>query len=82
MRYDDAHGRFHRHAPGWPEPAGPIEAFLDDIPLRRRAAVAEKEIRGRHTAWEDEVFSQEGGDRHDSDDDAHGNPHAPGRLGG
>src|SRR5450759_2014685 len=20
VRYDDAHGQFHRHAPGWPEP--------------------------------------------------------------
>jgi len=62
MRYDDAHGRFHRHAPGWPKP-GKIEAFLDDVPVRQRAVVADNEIRARYTAWEADLFDQKGGDQ-------------------
>ena len=59
MRYDDAHGRFHRHAPGWPEPSEQIEVFLD-VPVRLRASVADAEIRALYTAWEADVFGVEG----------------------
>ncbi len=59
VRYDDAHGRFHRHAPGWPEPSEHIEAFLE-VPARLRAAFAETEIRARYTTWEAELFEKQG----------------------
>lgn len=60
MRYDDAHGRFHRHAPGWPVPGERIETFLDAVPVRDRAAYAVGETQVRYTAWEAEVFGREG----------------------
>jgi len=59
MRYDDAHGRFHRHAPEWPEPSEQIQVFLD-VPVRLRASVADAEIRALYTAWEADVFGVEG----------------------
>jgi len=62
IRYDDAHGRFHRHVPGWPEPAATIAAFLD-VSLRQRARYADGEIRARYTVWEAEVFGEEGDER-------------------
>ena|SRR5450755_4381855 len=55
VRYDDAHGQFHRHMPGWPEPSEQIEAFLE-VPVRQRAAFADTEIRAQYIAWEAEVF--------------------------
>ena len=60
IRYDDAHGRFHRHAPGWPEP-GPIVELLDGVAARSRAAYAMAEIRERYHLWEAGLFGQEGG---------------------
>jgi len=62
MRYDDAHGRFHRHAPGWPEPSDDIVASFDEVSPPQRGAFAAREIRARYTAWEAEVFGREGGD--------------------
>ena len=59
IRYDDAHGQFHRHAPGWPEPSEHIEAFLD-VPVRLRATFADTEIRARYTFWETTVFGKQG----------------------
>lgn len=38
MRYDDAHGRYHRHVPGWPEPSREIAEYLDGVPKTRRVA--------------------------------------------
>ena len=62
MRYDDAYGRFHRRVPGWPEPSREIAVFLDEVPVRRRAAYAIREIEARYTAWEADLFHQEGGE--------------------
>jgi hypothetical protein len=59
IRYDDAHGRFHRHSPGWPEPSGQIEAYFD-LPVRRRATFSESQIRVRYTIWEARIFGSEG----------------------
>ncbi len=59
VRFDDAHGRFHRHAPGWPQPSEPAE-YLDHIPLRHRARYAIDETKARYTAWEAEIFGREG----------------------
>jgi hypothetical protein len=60
IRYDDAHGRFHRHEPGWPEPLPTIAAFLDDVPARQRAAAAILEVKVRYTLWETAVFGEKG----------------------
>ena len=60
MRYDDAHGRFHRHAPGWPEPSPHIAEYLGDVPKHQRTAFATVQIQARYTLWEAEVFGQEG----------------------
>jgi hypothetical protein len=43
----------------WPQPSERIEAFLE-IPTRLRAAFADREIRARYTAWEAEVFGEQG----------------------
>jgi hypothetical protein len=58
IRFDDAHGHFHRHHPGWPEP-GTIAESLDHIESRRRAAYARDQIRLRYPEWEAEVFGKE-----------------------
>ena len=58
VRYDDAHGRFHRHEPGWPQPSATIAVFLDEVPPRQRAAVAILEIKRRYTRWEAAVFGK------------------------
>jgi len=64
MRYDDSHNRFHHHAPGWPEPGERIESAVDaDVPLRDRAAFAQRAIRAQYASWEAEVFGQKGGDQ-------------------
>lgn len=47
VRFDDAHGRFHRHKPGWPEPGSIIE-FLDHVETRRRAAYARQQMLCRY----------------------------------
>jgi hypothetical protein len=60
IRYDDAHRRFHRHAPGWPEPSERIEAILGEVAISARVAYAVAEIRARYTDWEAEVFGREG----------------------
>ena len=60
IRFDDAHGRFHRHAPGWPEP-GAIAEFLDHVEPRQRAAYARDEIRLRYHEWEADLFGKESG---------------------
>ncbi len=60
MRYDDAHGRFHRHIPGWPEPSREIADYFSDLPKNRRTAFATAEISARYTLWEAEVFGQKG----------------------
>ena len=59
VRFDDAHGRFHRHAPGWPEPSEIVE-YLDSIPFNSRVPYAISEIRARYTTWDAELFGQEG----------------------
>jgi hypothetical protein len=61
MRFDDAHGRFHRHGPGWPQPSHDIAEYFEDVPKNQRTAFATSEIRARYTLWEAEVFGQEGG---------------------
>ncbi len=60
MRYDDAHEHFHRHEPGWPEPAATIAEWIEDVPAHLRAAYAIAEVRTRYTTWEAEVFGREG----------------------
>jgi len=55
IRFDDAHGSFHRHQPGWPEP-GLIAEMLDHIEPRQRAPHARDQIRMRYHLWETEVF--------------------------
>ena len=50
IRYDDAHGKFHRHQPGWPEP-GLADRDLDHISHPMRARHAIDEIRARYTTW-------------------------------
>jgi hypothetical protein len=60
VRYDDAHGRFHRHAPGWPRPRDRVDAFLDHVALEMRARYAMDEIRARYTEWEAQVFGSAG----------------------
>ena len=57
IRFDDAHGSFHRHHPGWPEP-GLIAEMLDHIEPRQRAPHARDQIRVRYHLWETEVFGQ------------------------
>ncbi len=58
IRYDDAHDRFHRHHPSWPQPAD-IAEFLAHIEQRQRVAYARDEIRSRYTTWEAAVFGKE-----------------------
>lgn len=58
MRYDDAHGRFHRHFPGWPEPSREIAEYFDQVPKNQRTAFATAAISARYTVWEVEVFGQ------------------------
>lgn len=58
IRFDDAHRRFHRHHPGWPEP-GAIAEFLDGVERRRRAAYAREQIRRRYSQWEADLFGKE-----------------------
>jgi hypothetical protein len=65
VRFDDAHGRFHRHQPSWPEP-GPIVEFLDHVETRRRAAYAREQIQMRYPHWDAELFGKESDDHHDS----------------
>jgi len=64
IRFDDAHDRFHRHVPGWPEPGAIVESASDaNVPIRQRAAFAERAIRAQYATWEAEVFGQKGGDQ-------------------
>lgn len=56
MRFDDAHGRFHRHGSGWPEPSPKIVAYFDNLPKRQRTAFAIAETKAQYIAWELEVF--------------------------
>ena len=58
MRFDDAHGRFHRHAPGWPEP-GAIDQYLDSIEPRFRVRFAQREIVLRYTEYDTAVFGKD-----------------------
>lgn len=58
IRFDDAHGQFHVHTPGWPEPGEPAET-LDALEARQRAAYARRQIEMRYTEWDAELF---GGD--------------------
>jgi hypothetical protein len=55
MQYDDAHGRFHRHEPGWPM-AGEIAEYLDAVAANYRAPYATSEIRTSYLLWERAVF--------------------------
>lgn len=61
VRYDNAHGTFHRHAPGWPEP-GAEDATFPHVSSSNAAAVAKKEILAWYHTWEAQVFGQEGED--------------------
>jgi hypothetical protein len=58
IRFDDAHGRFHRHAPGWPAP-GAIETYLDSVEPRLRIEFARREIALRYTQYEDALFGKD-----------------------
>jgi hypothetical protein len=58
MRFDDAHGRFHRHAPGWPEP-GDIEEYFDFVEPRRRIAFARSVLVVHYTEYDAAVFGEE-----------------------
>ena len=60
MRFDDAHGRFHWHATGWPEPSPQIAEYLGNVPKHQRTAFATAQIQARYTLWEAEVFGREG----------------------
>ncbi len=60
MRYDDAHGRFHRHVAGWPEPSRDIAEYFDQVPKNHRAAFAVAEIGAQYTLWEVEIFGRRG----------------------
>jgi hypothetical protein len=60
IRFDDAHGCFHRHRPGWPEPSEEIAEFFEGVPARQRVQLAINKMRARYTVWETEVFGQEG----------------------
>jgi len=62
MRYDDSHGFFHRHIPGWPEPSKEHAERFDDVEPRMRAAFADEDIEKRYTAWEVDVFGLMRGD--------------------
>jgi hypothetical protein len=64
MRYDDAHGRFHRHAPGWPEPGEAIVIWFDWVPFVNRTSFAIGDIRQNYQIWE-KRFSERTADRHD-----------------
>lgn len=55
IRFDDAHGHFHVHAPGWPEP-GAIAQSLEEVEPRQRAAYARRQIEMRYTEWDAELF--------------------------
>ncbi len=59
MRYDDAHGGFHRHAPGWPQPSREIEAWFPKVLPNERAPFATDEIRMWYPKWEAQVFKGE-----------------------
>lgn len=58
MRFDDAHGRFHRHIPGWPEP-GEIDAYLDAVEPRLRIEFARREIALRYTEYDAALFGRD-----------------------
>jgi hypothetical protein len=60
MRFDNAHGRFHRHAPGWPEP-GPIETYLDAVEPRLRIEFARREIVLRYAEYDAALFGKDPG---------------------
>ncbi len=60
MRYDDAHGRFHRHVAGWPEPSRDIAEYFDQVLKNDRTAFAVAEIGTKYTLWEVEVFGRKG----------------------
>ena len=58
MRFDDAHGRFHKHRPGWPKP-GAIEAYLDMVNPRFRVDFARREIILRYTEYDAALFGKD-----------------------
>ncbi len=58
IRFDDAHGRFHRHEPGWPLPGG-IEAYLDSVDPRLRIEFARREIALRYPEYEAALFGKD-----------------------
>jgi hypothetical protein len=58
IRFDDAHGRFHRHALGWPEP-GEIETYLDAIEPQFRVEFARREITLRYTEYDAALFGKD-----------------------
>jgi hypothetical protein len=58
IRFDDAHGRFHRHEPGWPEQGG-IEMYLDFVEPRLRIDFARREIALRYTEYESALFGKD-----------------------
>ncbi len=58
IRFDDAHGRFHRHAVGWPEPGG-IETFLDSVEPQPRIEFARREISLHYTQYDSTAFGKD-----------------------
>jgi hypothetical protein len=58
IRFDDAHRRFHRHVPGWPEP-GAIDVYLDGVEPHVRIEFALREIVLRYTDYEAAVFGKD-----------------------
>ncbi len=58
IRFDDAHGCFHRHEPGWPLPGG-IEAYLDSVEPRLRIEFARREIALRYPEYEAALFGKD-----------------------
>jgi hypothetical protein len=58
IRFDDAHGRFHSHMPGWPEP-GAIDEYLDGVEPHLRIEFALRDIVLRYTEYEAAVFGKD-----------------------
>lgn len=51
VRFDDAHGGFHRHLPGWPAPS--VERIpMPDVSPNQRIGYAVSEIKRRYKEWE------------------------------
>ncbi len=51
VRYDSAHGVFHRHAAGYPEP-GPEEERFAGIPMNQRGHFAVAHIKRNCERWQ------------------------------